>query len=410
MRGRSLDDRFLLMATGSVAWFALLAVTSSAGCQSFAASEEAPTPPSLDDAGADATNDDAGADDAGADGEAPPEGMSCTAARAPTRVPSNDDVTTIYRSATRAFPFGITSDARNLYWLEQPAGGGAPTPVPYNGGGIARLLRLEKSSTADAQVLVEALSQATSLAIDGDALYVPTWGSAGSTEQATLLRISATCAPPCAGEEVASFPARIREVVRVAPKLLFARAQNGTVFRIDLSATKAMVTESENMPSDPPGMAVTRDAVFVAAGESKPNVYRFDDAGARRTLSATEGARNIATDCTSLWFSRGRSVVETDFSLVDLGASRPGPLADRNHNVYDMAADAAYVYFAYPDAGGLFAMSTDASDTKTYPIYSGNVHALHVDDDGVYWGEHADINTKLSDGTFSTGRIFMMPK
>lgn len=332
--------------------------------------------------------------DAG-DAEASAEG-ACRAPRAPSCEPAQCAQRELHASAG-GYPFGIATDAAYVYWLEQRAPGDA-----YNGTGTATLLRTKRDGGGAPLLLASSQAQATALALAGGFLYWATYDpSPGGPHEAHLRRVSASCTPPCAPEDVTgAAPLVGKPIVKIVPfggDLLLA-VQAGPVLRW-LPGLGAAEIEDLGFAPD----VIDTGGGAYATGEGKPYVLRIPRGPASVTKpfwltpldGGAAGLHRLATDCTHLFGLRGPS--ETLYRApLDGGALEPigvGPSA----TTYDLGADARWLYAASPNAGGLAVL--DPQTGTRVVLASGNVFALAVDDDGVYWGDH--------DGT---GKLRMMVK
>lgn len=390
-------------------WFAgacaLAFVMVSASCSSFT-EEDAPP---VEDGGADGVAPDASPIDGGGDGPIPLDGggmnlrLPCPPPRAGNTVATGWKRRKLYvppGPAGRMYPFAIATDAQYVTWVAQlgTPDGGADT-APYNGIGTAVVMRASKLGTGTVKVIARDQPSAVTVALDGPDVYWVT-----ETQNVATLRSQprdADCDVSCPEPRgVTAFPSgvRIARLVRPAPGVLFALAQDGRLFRVDLAGAAPVVVATSGTY---PAMAATSSDVFTSAGLS-PKVQRSPVDGktaaedAYITFPADPdpeigvGVSPIATDCTTLWMARktsqghrihGREIAGAP-SLSLLTTLPPG-LA-----IFDLAADARYIYVAAANAGGVFAIDKVSMVTSTQ--YTGNVWAVAVDDDGVYFGEHAE--------------------
>jgi hypothetical protein len=201
---------------------------------------------------------------------------------------------------------------------------------------------------------------------------------------------------------MASFPAGllIVRLRRAAPGVLFALADNGAVFRLNLgaaAATQAQLTTTGQYPS----LTVTDTDVYASAAKFN-QILRMPLASAASppltdvsfatVASADPGASLIASDCQALWWVR--KVPPSTPGLFshphgDAGAIS-APISLTGLSTWDLTADARFVYVGAANAGGVYAVDK-AKPGPPLLRYSGNVFALAVDDEGVYFGEHGQV-------------------
>lgn len=397
----------------AAALVSLMGAGAAASCSSF--SEDQPA--GGDDAGVDAPvvgeggGLEAGAEDGGALPDGGERSSACPPPPGGSALPTAWNKRSLFEPsgpAERMYPFAIATDRLHVTWVAQlgEPDGGVDT-APYNGNGNAVVMRAPKLGVGMPAIVARDQPGATTVALDGLQVYWTTW----QKSEATLLqqRRDVDCKIDCpAPEIVVTFPSgeRIARLVSVAPKVLFALSQSGKVYRIGLGTVPAQVLESGTFPA----ITATSTHVFASAG-LKGFVGRVQVDGGASDPSylavppvpdAGVGVSPIATDCTSLWMTRampdGRHVAGHDLSVP--GSFQDLVLLGPAVDVFDMAADAKYVYVAAANAGGVFAV--DKSSKGIVRPYAGNVFALAVDEDGVYFGEHAAGPT--------AGGMFMLVK
>jgi hypothetical protein len=312
------------------------------------------------------------------------------------------------------YPFDIATDSTHMTWIAQlGVTDGGDDVEPYNGHANAVVLRVPKAG-GTATTLARDQPKATTIALDGDAVYWATVDAA--TNKATLLRqqrdvdcTSSVCPPPT---HMASFPdgLLIVRLRRASPGVLFALAGSGAVFRVDIGAAAAAVTPVTDTAIFP-SMTVTDTDVYASAGKFN-QVMRvplsgapppFADVTFATVASADPGASLIASDCQTLWWAR--KMTPSTHSLFshphgDAGATS-APVLLSNLDLFDLAADARFVYVGAANAGGVYAVEK-AKPGPAVQRYAGNVWALAVDDEGVYFGEHGQVAT--------AGKMWMLVK
>ena len=370
-------------------------LAAAASCSSFT-EEEGPTTPN----------------EAGAEGsDAPPidmpdggdagEGrlrLPCPPAKAGTAQPTAWVKRTLFAppvGGQRMYPFVIATDSSHVTWLAQlgtvPTGGSDRDP--YNGNGKTVVMRARKDGTGQATLLADDQESATALVLDGTSVYWATHDSGTSTLRTQSRDF--TCGSPCqAPTTLLKFKIgeRIIRLVRPAPGVLFALAENGKVYRIQIGSGAGLVLSTANLP------AITATDKQVYASALEDNRVQMVPIGIPmppisssvlpREGGAGVGVAPIATDCTTLWMSREYSNGKHILGAPLAALGTPSKLAEVGDLVvFDIAADARFVYVAAANAGGVFAIDK-LSQISEQP-YEGNVFRLAVDDDGVYFGEHA---------------------
>lgn len=355
--------------------------------------EPAATPPSdLPDASLD---DALAADDARADATVEP---SCRTPRAPSDAcaadPTGCERRTLYISPTSTFPFALATDAENVYWVAQS--GGDPA---YDGDASAAVMRVAKSgaSTQPAIVLAADQARATTLVRDGDDLY---WIVSRATDgggASTLRRLRSAakaagwpaCAPP---EDLASFPGVARRLVRAGAGVLFTVDDAGVVRRLARGPGASFSAAEVGTTSAAPSLAAADEQVFAGGGESG-RVLRIPAGGGAAAPflalpdagpdAGLPGAYVLGAACDRLYGIHDEGAFFG--SGVDagnyVGSAASFALAT------DIAADEGFVYVSRRKGGGVSRGRRDGTGFVT--VYAGDVARLWVDDDGIYWGEHA---------------------
>jgi hypothetical protein len=400
MRRRSLSP--FPRTLGLVA-LALAGLAAAASCASFGA--EPPQEASPAEAGSDgalpaeASTDgglDATSDGAGPRGACPPPAGGATA-------PTSWARRTIFASDAgvgRSYPFAIAPDATHVTWVAQLGLlDGGPDTEPYNGHGTAVVLRAPKAGGGPFAVLARDQARAMALAVDGDFAY---WGAgaAGAPEGLFQQRTSVDCgAGACAVPpvKIATFPdgVEITRLRRAGPGLLVALAGDGRTFRIAVGSDPVELFKTGTYPA----VALTDTHVYGSAA-ALPSVVRAElSSGAVSApyvgLSPVDGGdlggALLATDCSALWMVR-KQPGAWSLQRHDLGAATPFvPVASLAAGPFDLAADARHVFAAVPNGGGVYAYELSGAATSVSVLYAGNVFALAVDDDGVYFGEHDQV-------------------
>jgi hypothetical protein len=338
--------------------------------------------------------------------DAAPADLGCRTPKGPSpacaQSPSACERKTLYLSQTSTFPFAMVTDATNVYWVAQSGGDAA-----YDGAAAASVLRVSKSGEPTQAAVVLAVDQerTTTLVRDGEDLY---WIASHATDagsESTLRRLRAAAkAPGCPGcappEVVATFPGIGRRLVRVAPGVLFSVDHGGVVRR--LTKDGGVTTSGETSAS--PSLAAGLDQVF-AGGGLTAEVVRIGAAGGTAVPfvvlpeagpdAALPGAWLLGADCSRV------------FGVRDEGAFWWSPAAggytatsETFAGATDIAADEGFVYVARRKGGGVVRGGRDGSGFTN--LYAGDVARLAIDDEGVYWGEHAK-------GSLA-GNVFMQTK
>lgn len=380
------------MARSRSVWVWPLAVAVAIGaCAAPYAADEAPiVAPTRDDAADVSSPQDAGDTSEGSLAAVAP---NCPSPRAPSCAPSACAQRTLHVTSGQAYPFNITTDATHVYWIEQVAGDAGDENDPYNGHGLARILRTAKNPVSEPIGVTDELASgqrsADALALDGAYVYF-THELSASTK---ILRVRRDCTPPCAApEDVVTLPnLAIRRLLRSAPGVLYAQSSNGITFRITV-ATKAV--ENVLMLGDFASITATNDAVYLTSASSP--LKRIASNGAVTDLGGADASPGSASyyrltnDCSTLWAAAGNvptSLVAVSFMGEAFAASYTFP----TEAVFDVKADAQFLWIAVANAGGVYAYDKAAGVISL--VRKGNVFALAVDDDGVYWGDHDGTGT-----------------
>ncbi|AKV02471.1 hypothetical protein AKJ09_09134 [Labilithrix luteola] len=299
--------------------------------------------------------------------------LSCSGADCKTRL--------LYEPPTRPrFPFAITTDGKFVYWVEQDTNGDG-----YNGNAKARILRVPRAG-GDAVEIAAGQDGTTALALDGEYVYWANYEGGAAPVATTIMRAPRRCpSSACPAEPFVrlNVSGRVTELVRGKAGVLFARASSAALIRIDTSLATPPRTASLTAVAS--GLAVGGASVYVAISASNFVAYAPDLASwSTFTPIATDTAvTSLTSDCTSLW-----ATTKTDYFAVDeVSHTAAVDVKLALPDVFDSAVDAKFVYVARANAGGVEAL--DKFTGVKVPIWSGNVFALDVDDEGVYWGDHA---------------------
>jgi hypothetical protein len=371
--------------------------------------DAAPTSPA--DGGIDATEEVAAPLDADLDAS---DAGSC---RAPSfadspcaKDPKKCQLRTLYLATKQEFPFGVATDTANVYWIAQaPRDGGADAGAEAVRGqakGTIRRVSKKGDATQAAVDLARDQDRATVLVLDGPDLYwIATSVTAGGEATSTLRRVrnaaSAACSPACpAPEDVATFPAELRRLVRVGSETFFAVGRGGQLVRFAPGQGAKEVTTTGTSPS----LARTESHVWAGSGQNPPIARAaLDGTGLEPAVlslppidASLRGANVLASDCLDLFAVRG-----TELYAARGGAGPLELLTDLTTNApLDVVADERFLHLAVPDTGGVYRVSKDG--TGIVRLIDGDAWRLAVDDEGVYWGEHAK-------GSLA-GNLFMLPK
>jgi hypothetical protein len=264
------------------------------------------------------------------------------------------------------------------------------------------VLRVSKAgaSTQQATVLADNQSRTTTLIKDGADLYwiVSTASDAGSSS--TLRRLAGATGSP---EDVSTFAGIARRLVRAAPGVFFAADNLGNVRRL---TKDGMVSDIEKTSSTP-SLAATKDFVFTGGGQLA-RVDRLPAGGGPGSTffavpdgtpdASLPGVHVLGADCDRMFG------VRDDEGAFFWSAASPGSYTATTATFadgQDIASDEGFVYVAERRAGG--GVFRGARDGKGFAsLYTGDVWRLAVDDDGIYWGEHAK-------GSLA-GNVFMQKK
>ena len=323
------------------------------------------------------------------DASTPDAGLECT-------------LKTLYVSSG-AYLFDIATDANYVYFVEQRAPGDA-----YNGAGVGSVLRVDRTGAFDASratALATSQSSAQTLALDGLYVYFATFeaNDAGGYA-ARLKRVARDCPNSgCAVEDVLVDPqwtsVRLVRLVRAAPGVFFATGDGGQIFRIALGSPVQQIAAVGYYAS----LTATDRAVYFGGGLS-PKVQRVTPDGVTLEASwaqvpplddAGTGLYQLATDCDTLYGARTRTTNRGDALVATSLAAHAPALLDEGtgYAVFDLAADARWLYVAAPNAGGFVVV--DPRDGGIQNVAQGNVFRLVGDDKGVYFGLH-DGSGKLA--------------
>ena len=365
-------------------------VTAIAACDSMYGEAQAPDVviPTRNDGG----TDDAAVEamtDAGVDAAL---ASNCPSSRTPTCALDQCARRTLYTPTTTAYPFSIVTDTANVYWVEQVVGD-AGTIAAYNGESLGRVLRVAKTGGPISE-LAAGYTQTRVLALDGPYVY---WAQSTLIDT-TLFRLRGDCTTPCGTPElVTTLPhASPSALVRGGPGILFVMTGDGDSYRVSLAVKAGESTGFEKIAVGVgpfPRMTATDDGAFLTS-RSYPGVARVANGGNVTPLyvdAPDGGLVGLATDCSDLWthgLESAPPMTMTRWPAMGpaiVGGTLPTQL------YFDMKADASFVYLAAANAGGVYAY--DKKNGTTIPLYAGNVFALAVDADGIYWGEHGGSGT-----------------
>lgn len=327
---------------------------------------------------------------------------TCTTAKAPAdecaAAVDGCERRTLYISNTSTFPFAMVTDDANVYWVAQSG----PADSAYDGTATGSVLRVSKTgaSTQQATVLADDQSRVTTLIKDGPDLYwiVSTSSDAGSSS--TLRTLAGATGSP---RDVSTFSGIARRLVRASPGVFFAADNLGNVRRLTKDGMVADVEKTSTTPS----LAATKDFVFASGGQ----VAQIDEIRATGTTgtpflnvpngtpdAALPGVHVLGADCDRMFGIRDDEGVF--FWSPSASATYSATTATFDDG-QDIGADERFVYVAERrSGGGVFRGERDGKGFAS--LYTGDVWRLAVDDDGIYWGEHAK-------GSLA-GNVFMQTK
>jgi hypothetical protein len=275
------------------------------------------------------------------------------------------------------YPFGIAVDDRWLFWaaMEDP-----------NGGGNGYILRAPKAGGPPEQ-LTDPLPGLGPIAVSSDAVLFRATLDAGATAVLAVPK-TASCTGGCqkpvlvltsvSGDPISGF-ALTKDQRRVVAHENFKLAETELA---DAGWTdRGVVGMSWN------GIVAADDVVFQLTGDD-PVVRQIDftthDAGSY--FVGPGNGSQLAVRCGERF-----AVFQNDAgALVTLDISdptKPRPIGNAP-GAYQIDFDAQFLYFAVPNANGVFRLPRDGSQTNAVLIAPGNVFSLAVDDAYVYFGEH----------------------
>jgi len=361
---------------------------------------------SLDGTSLDGTSLDGTSDDISNDGGAPRDPFAllpaCPSSREWSCRPSTCEVIRLHSGDPAAFPFQIASDQGHVYWVAQDQSSERDS---YNGRGLARIYRASKDGREVAQ-LARAQTEATTIALDGDHVY---WVARGDRMVFELRRVSrrSSCQPSCQSPEViASFPAgvQITRLRRSRPGELLALGDVGQLYRVSVDGREP--TTLIRATSHYADIAVHENTAWVGGGSSpvvaRVHVSTGEDAGVL-TIPARDGGvgtSRLATDCMHVYLQGHPDGTVIFRARLNASTAETFFTAGTWRLMFDMAVDENFIYFAEPNAGGVYALAKSGRGDLVR-FASGNVWFVAADEDGVYWGEH---------GRSAPGAIFMLRK
>jgi hypothetical protein len=390
--------RRLVPVLASVAALALPAVA----CEAF--DNDAPVTPGDPDGDASSPGPDGAGDgaasDAGSDDADGSTGAACSRLASAPRC-QLDECTrrTLHEPPAARYPFDIVTDATHVYWVSQEdvVGGGDG----YNGFGAARIARVPKVGGPAAE-LARNQRFAVTLALEGEQVF---WTDHGIDNVSRLWSVARTAACDNQGcpspALVGSFPPghRIYHLRRAAGGLLVGLSEAGSVFRVQLPG--AVPFSLTNTSNTNPVFAVTAEHVYAGASNvtTVTRVRLADDDvdptwGTVPPGDAGPGAGHMVAGCEHLWVVGipAQGSTPRPWYKVPLAGGTLSPFTQATFHTTDVKLDARYLYASAHDMGGVFAYDTQGGGAF-FPIASGNIWRVAVDDEGVYWGEHGDIAT-----------------
>lgn len=294
------------------------------------------------------------------------------------------------------FPFQVTTDHDHVYWIAQYApldiDSSSVVDDAYNGKGAGRLHRIAKNDKGGVpDTLADNLLMAEAVALDGNDIYF-TYIKEGI---GVVARVARDCKAPCAPDVVHKEPnlsSRITRMYRAAPGVLVLRADDGRPF-VFRPETRAWL-ELENPNGN--GFAVTNEDVFLANANSD-ELLRVSLEGQTTTSTIPDwtnqkGVSPIATDCKSIFAYRSedKSIWQSPRSDIRFQSWAKSLQVG---NVYELVADAEYVYVGQPNGFGILAVPIAGGNPKSVTS-GGSYWRLVADESGLYGGDHGELKKR----------------
>lgn len=279
----------------------------------------------------------------------------------------------------------------------------------------ARVLRRAKAGTGATFEIAAAQPAGRALALDGEYVYWtindPTRPTRGLGPAGVLRRARRDCsAAPCTVEDLATIAGNVASLVRASAGRLVGLTDDGQVFVVDATLSPVGFTTTPMHLDTYPAIAVTNETAYGSSALVSPFVKRLDlGTGTVQPMFATvpdggagsnPGISPSTTDCDAVWGLRQQTTQHDLYRIALDGGAIQGRALPADFGPFAMAADARFVYFGVPNAGGLYAVDKAVPGALAVPVAPGNVWRIAVDDDGVYWGEHGS----------TPGAIYMVVK
>ena len=216
----------------------------------------------------------------------------------------------------------------------------------------------------------------------------------------TLRKLAGATGSP---QDVSTFSGIARRLVRAAPGVFFAADNLGNVRRLTTDGSVAPITQTSTTPS----LAATKDFVFAGGGQLA-RVDKLPAGGGPGSTffavpdgtpdAALPGVHVLGADCDRMFGIRDD---EGAFFWSPSSTATYGATTRTFEDGQDIGADERFVYVAERrSGGGVFRGERDGKGFAA--LYTGDVWRVAVDDEGIYWGEHAK-------GSLA-GNVFMQTK
>jgi hypothetical protein len=280
--------------------------------------------------------------------------------------------------------FGIAATTKHVYWAAQSA---------YNGSSNGFILRVSKAGGVRDKVA------AVFNPLQVTAAYGYVYWLSRAT-QSSVWRVPDACSPPActpelvhqrqAGDPIVNFAV-------VAPDEVIVHA-NFKLVRVRLQQTTWVADPELAVGSNGDVHGADVGIFFASSPSREVKRVTFSSTGGMTTLHTTmpgdAGVRLLTSACGSLYaLATVNGAADALYDVTALNGPPKSVSIGVDTNVFALASDARFIYFGVPDIGGIYRVERSGGLPKK--LAEANVFALAVDDDAIYYADHAGTDGRI---------------